>query len=391
MHPARARVLEAAALAAHAEGHVALLRADAELGEQPQQGGVGALVVDDEARVEGRPRARRRPRTATVFACPPRRSSRSNSVTSCVRPRMWAAVSPATPLPTTATRSALTAAPAARARAAARTPPQALVHRLEPQRPSTNRRVSDVPERQPLEHRVPGPGELEPGQPGGGLAGAAAELERAGRVGDPVAGAVHEHHGAARQLPHRLVRRAPGGQACHRRHPPCPAARRAARAPIEWPTRHTAAPKRSESCSIAHSTSRRGHRRCSRRRGSAAARRRGRPRRGPARSPANGNMRRAGERRFASRGPRCCGTCRRVRSGRPRAPGHGRTGLRARETRHRLSSRSLRCYRFVPRGRLDRFHLQGGGQTAASCVRWMCTPSLLDDSDGTRQRTASRT
>ena len=67
----------------------------------------------------------------------------------------------------------------------------------------------------------------------------------------------------------------------------------------------------------------------------------------------------------------CC--ARRARAMRPRAPGREQTGSRARGTRRRLSSRSLRCYRFASRHRLDRFHLQGGGQTPGSCVRWMCT------------------
>ena len=46
-----ARVLEATAPAAHAEGHVARAAADAQLGQKLDEAGVGAVVVDDETAV----------------------------------------------------------------------------------------------------------------------------------------------------------------------------------------------------------------------------------------------------------------------------------------------------------------------------------------------------
>ena len=42
-------VFQAAAIAAHGHAHVGGLRAHAQLGEEPRQEGIGALVVDDEA------------------------------------------------------------------------------------------------------------------------------------------------------------------------------------------------------------------------------------------------------------------------------------------------------------------------------------------------------
>ena len=52
-----AGVLEAGGVVAHRERHLGLLGGDAELGEQPEQGRVRALVVDDESGVDGQRRA----------------------------------------------------------------------------------------------------------------------------------------------------------------------------------------------------------------------------------------------------------------------------------------------------------------------------------------------
>ena len=51
-HALGARVLQAAAVAVHAHRHLGFLGGDAELGEQPQQVRVGAVVVHQERRVE---------------------------------------------------------------------------------------------------------------------------------------------------------------------------------------------------------------------------------------------------------------------------------------------------------------------------------------------------
>ena len=67
-----------------------------------------------------------------------------------------------------------------------------------------------------------GPGDLEAGDPGSGAAGAAAEVERTGRVGDAVARPVHQHDRAPAELGDGLLGRAPRGQPGDGRHRPVP-------------------------------------------------------------------------------------------------------------------------------------------------------------------------
>ena len=76
---------------AHRHRHLGVLGRHAELVEEPQQVGVGALVVHDEAGVDG---ADLGPSTTWVSAWPPSRVSASKSVTWDSRPSTWAAVQP---------------------------------------------------------------------------------------------------------------------------------------------------------------------------------------------------------------------------------------------------------------------------------------------------------
>ena len=95
----RAGPLQPEVVGAHRHGHVGVLGLHAELVEEPHQVGVGALVVHDEAGVDTAI-----PSTSWVSACPPSRESASKRVTRASRPSTCAALSPATPLPMTATR-----------------------------------------------------------------------------------------------------------------------------------------------------------------------------------------------------------------------------------------------------------------------------------------------
>ena len=58
--PSRSCVLQAAAVAADAHGHVRILGFHPELGKEPDEGGVRAVVVHDEARVHSQSRRRLR-------------------------------------------------------------------------------------------------------------------------------------------------------------------------------------------------------------------------------------------------------------------------------------------------------------------------------------------
>ena len=91
-------VLQAAAVAADGHAHFRVLRLDAQLGEQPQQGGVGPFVVDDEAGVDPEDgTVRLRDVVGVGVAAQPAVRLEEGDV-SC-RFRTYAAVRPATPLP----------------------------------------------------------------------------------------------------------------------------------------------------------------------------------------------------------------------------------------------------------------------------------------------------
>ena len=99
---AAAGVRQAARVAGDAHAHLGGPRANPQLAEQPQQVGVGALVVHDEPAVDPqRPPVCARTRRGCERARPDGPSA-SNSVTSWDRARTWAAVRPDTPAPTTA-------------------------------------------------------------------------------------------------------------------------------------------------------------------------------------------------------------------------------------------------------------------------------------------------
>ena len=264
------------------------------------------------------------------------------------------------------------AAPGSRPVRAARTPPAGARPRAQLERGRHRSPHQALPGAAALQHGVARAGDLEPAQAVADLARRERVGQRAGGAGRAVARAVRDHDRAAGQLDGGLAGRQPGGERHHGAHALVPgAAEHAARA-------HRVADHADRDVAVAARDLRQRplhigdgialvvatHAVTELERSQAGV--------------AAGSVQVEQERVHAKR-RRVDRDARRVLVLRPpcasRATPRHRAARREGHERGRraVGRRHGRCDATdsLSRGRLDRFHLEGGGQTPASCVRWM--------------------